>query len=199
MTWLRFGTAVIGLLALPVAAQEFRLTPDVGFYIGAGVGHATLESELLDTLNAQGAATEDSDIAYKLFSGYHFTPYFAFESSYVDFGKYTADHDDGSLDLDIDGFGFSFIGKLPVASFSLYTKLGLFAWEAELRHAGLDRRRNPSIETYAGDGTSPFYGAGLEYRMNQWLLRGEYERYDLDSDEAELPIDLVSASIGYRF
>lgn len=190
---------LIALAGSPALAQNDRSNPDIGFYIGGGLGQSMLDYATLDTLEERGAAIDDRDIAYKVYSGYHFTPYFAVEASFVDFGEFSADHADGDLELGIDGFGAALLGKLPIDRVSLYAKLGMIAWEASLDHNQPDRRGSMSAKSYAESGTSPFYGAGVEYAADSLLLRGEYERYDIGNSDEDLTTDLVSASIGYRF
>ena len=65
-----------------------------------------------------------------------------------------------------------------------FGKIGFHSWDAEasLSVGSLNVR-------IADDGTDPFYGAGVTYRVREnMLIRGEYESFDFDGD----PITFLS-------
>lgn len=217
--------ALATLVATPALAQSYPGVPDEGFYLGTAIGQAKLKNALDDYDNA-GWNTDDKDTAFKLFAGYQFNPNFAVEASYVDFGKFSAnaitDYEEAYIveiddvasrtvreddEISIDGFGFALVGRLPIdAGFSVFGKLGLFAWDASANFSESTTYRvgNDSFTTSASDSASvdnidPFYGIGAEYVANQIMVRLELERYDLSDGDVKLKTDLLSASIGYRF
>ncbi len=196
-------TALATLVASPAFAQSYPGVPDEGFYLGAGIGQSKLDNDTLDWLGSIGANTDDKDTAYKVFAGYQFNPNFAVEASYLDFGDYTASASDGAdsanIKLGVDGFGFALVGKLPIdGGFSVFGKLGLIAWDASL--SGSATIDGVTYRDTAGDsGTDPFYGAGVEYVIDQVMVRAEFERYDLSDSGEDFTIDMISASVGYRF
>ncbi|MEQ6888370.1 outer membrane beta-barrel protein [Halomonas sp. CS7] len=197
-------TAILtGLVASPVFAQSYQHTPNEGPYLGVGLGHASLDNDTLDFLDDVGFSTDDSDTGYKLFGGYQFNPNFAVEAGYVDFGEYTASGaeagDSAKLKLGVDGFTAALVGKLPIENgFSVHGKLGMIAWDGDLNF-----NANIGGQSYRAtggeDGTDPFYGIGAEYVVDQVMLRAEVERYDISDSGEDFEIDLISASIGYRF
>jgi OmpA-OmpF porin, OOP family len=217
--------ALATLVATPALAQSYPGVPDEGFYLGTAIGQAKLKNAL-DDYDRAGWNTDDKDTAFKLFAGYQFNPNFAVEASYVDFGKFSAnavtDYEEAYIpeiddvasrtvrendEVSIDGFGFALVGRLPIdAGFSVFGKLGLFAWDgsASFSESTTYRVGNDSLTTSERDSASfddidPFYGIGVEYVVNQVMVRAEFERYDLSDSDAELKTDLISASIGYRF
>jgi len=189
--------ALATLVATPALAQSYPGVPDEGFYLGTAIGQAKLKNDTLDWLDDLGASTDDKDTAFKLFAGYQFNPNFAVEASYADFGDFTANLGTESLKASVDGFGFALVGRLPIdAGFSVFGKLGLFAWDGDLQYR--DSFDGFSVSESADD-IDPFYGVGVEYVVNQVMVRAEFERYDLSDSGEDFEIDLISASIGYRF
>ncbi|APE30559.1 hypothetical protein BOX17_06065 [Halomonas aestuarii] len=200
--------ALASLVASPAFAQSYQYTPIEGPYLGGAIGHASLDSDTLNELEELGLDTDDSDTAYKLFAGYRFTPNFAMEASYLDFGDFSADAtftngtDTATADLEggLDGVGLALVGKLPIqGGLSVHGKLGMIAWDGDV--SGTARLNGEVIYDGAAgeDGTDPFYGIGAEYEIQQVMIRGEYERYDISDSGEDFEIDLFSASLGYRF
>ncbi|MGM0982551.1 MAG: outer membrane beta-barrel protein [Pseudomonadota bacterium] len=121
----------------------------------------------------------------------------------MDFGNaeasYRYNSQPGNAELSAEGFGFALVGKLPIQNgFSVHGKLGMIAWDADLKDNYFDGTARTS-DAYGEDGTDPFYGIGAEYEINQLMMRAEYERYDISESGEDFEIDLVSASLGYRF
>ena len=200
--------ALATLVATPAFAQTYPGVPDEGFYLGTAVGQAKFKNDTLDDLGSLGFNTDDKDTAFKLFAGYQFNPNFAVEASYIDFGDFEASAfaTDGSnvatgnIKASVDGFGFALVGRLPIdAGFSVFGKLGLIAWDGKV--SGVARENGTIIfeGSDSADDIDPFYGIGAEYVVNQVMVRAEFERYDLRDSGEDFEIDLISASIGYRF
>ena len=206
--------ALATLVASPAFAQSYQYDPNKGPYIGVGFGQSSTDADLRmgGLLRSQGLPvigenTDDSDIGYKVYAGYQFNPNFAIEASYLNFGDYESNAQSVvqgqpvaiSADLSIDGFGFALVGKLPIQKgFNVYGKLGMVAWDADI-DVKTDTLIGDVSVSDGEDGTDPFYGIGAEYQINQLVLRTEYERYELSEDGEDFEIDLISASIGYRF
>lgn len=196
-------TTITALVATSAAAQNNTYRADEGPYLGAGLGYVTVDNDTFDDLGSLGANTDDTDTAYKLFAGYQFNPNFAVEAGYVDFGEFTASANNGfdyaDASLEADGFTAALVGKLPIQSgFGIYAKLGIIAWDADLKADG-NISGTPMSESSGDDGTDPFYGVGAEYVIGSILMRAEYERYDISADGEDFTTDLTSASLGYRF
>ena len=200
--------ALATLVATPAFAQSYPGVPDEGFYLGTAIGQAKFKNDDFQSLGNEGFDVDRKDTAFKLFAGYQFNPNFAVEASYVDFGDFEANAfatdglnvASGSVKASADGFGFALVGRLPIdAGFSVFGKLGLIAWDGDISgNATLNGTTLVDIRQ-SDDDIDPFYGVGVEYVVNQVMVRAEFERYDLSSSGEDYEIDLISASIGYRF
>ena len=106
--------------------------------------------------------------------GYQFSPFFALEAEYIDFGNFGEDDVEGKL----KGVGLGVVGRLPLTdSFGVYGKAGAFA-------SAFDVDAFNESETY--DEVSPFVGAGLDFRVTPQLTAfAEYNRYNVDIDKED--------------
>ncbi len=144
------------LLATPMTALAGA---DSGFYIGAGVGDASLEAGPFD----------ESDSAYKIIAGYNigFIPFvdFAIEGSYVDFGA------PGDVEATgLDAFGLVGLNFGPVG---IFAKAGAIKWD--LDGTGVSE-----------SGTDPAYGIGARFQLFAISIRAEYEVFEFDNVDADL-------------
>jgi hypothetical protein len=161
-------------LGMPAAAFAGA---DSGFYIGAGVGDATVK----DT----DANFDASDSAYKLFGGYNigFIPLvdFAVEASYVDFGKPSTSN--GSIEVTgVNAFG---LAGLSFGPFGIFAKAGMINWDSDATFG---------TASSSDSGSDPAYGVGARFAIGSFSVRAEYEYYDVEND-----LDMVSVSGVYTF
>src|SRR5690349_6680248 len=127
------GLALLGLLASTSVLAEIQ----PGFYVGAGVGTATMELDTDEDLH--GFKFDADDTAFKVFGGYNFNQYFALEASYFDGG----DQEEtvvaipgftGTVEVGTTGLIASVIGRVPLGElFSLYGKLGFASYDVEIK------------------------------------------------------------------
>ena len=83
-----FGFEHIGDDALALlGAASVHAESQPGFYVGAGIGQATLE--------ADDVGFDADDTAFKVFGGYSFNDYFAVELTYFDGGAPSEEFDLG--------------------------------------------------------------------------------------------------------
>ena len=146
-----------------------------GFYIGAGVGDATVKETNFDA----------SDSAYKVFGGYNigFIPLvdFAVEASYVDFGKPSTSI--GSVEVTgLDAFG---LAGLSFGPFGVFAKAGAISWNSD---------STLGAASTSESGTDAAYGVGARFAIGSFAVRAEYEVFDLDAD-----LDMVSVSGVFTF
>lgn len=182
------------LAALLLTGQAFAAEPMTGFYIGAGVGRATVTLEDADsTVDFEG-----DDTGLRVMAGYRLFRYFAIEASYADYG--TAEDTVLGLDLEgeFDAFQLTAVGLIPLGSVDLLGKLGFGAWEGTLRDA--------SGFEFSEDNVDPVIGLGAQLRAGHLAVRGEVESqllgFDDDGDdEADGDDDatLVSLSVTWSF
>jgi len=140
-----------------------------------------------------GIDCDDTDTGIKAFIGADITPHFGIEAFWADLGEASARNTSGdSVKVEVDGIGFSLLPTLPVSDdFQLFGKIGLFTWDAEAE-ANISGNRARASD----DGSDPFYGFGARLFLgDQFALRAEWERYDLDGDE----VTLMSAGAEFRF
>lgn len=192
--------ALATLVASPAFAQSYQYNPNEGPYVGAGLGYTKLDNDSLDWLADAGASTDDSDTGYKLFVGYQFNPNFAIEAGYVDFGDFSASASvpgySAKAEISAEGFTAALVGKLPIQNgFSVFGKLGMIAWDGDYKESDSDGWSYSE----SSDGSDPYYGIGAEYEVERILMRAEFERYDISDSGEDFEIDMISASIGYRF
>ena len=160
---------VLAAVAALAAAPSFAAT---GLYLGAGAGRV------------DNNAIDDTDTGYKAFFGYNFTDYLGVEGGYVNLGSY----DVGPANVDVDGLNLVGVLTLPFTpQFGAFAKGGAAWTETRAEVGGL------SADDQNTDAT---YGAGVKFDFNDMFgVRGEWERFELDRQEA----DLLSASAVFRF
>ena len=160
------------ILGMPSAAVAGA---DSGFYIGAGVGDASVKDGDFDA----------SDSAYKIFGGYNigFIPLvdFAVEASYVDFGNPST----SAGNVEVSGLNAFGLAGLSFGPFGIFAKAGAISWDSDSTFG--------STST-SDSGTDPAYGVGARFAIGSFAVRAEYEVYDLDAD-----LDMVSVSGVFTF
>ena len=164
----RFGLALAGIVLM------FPVTGYSEVYVGAGYGAYQFEDNSID----------QSDNHWKAYVGTMFNSALGIELAYVDFSRAT---DQGSS-FDADGYSAGLVLNFPMTeNFSIYAKGGLYFWDAQSSFAGIRA---------TDDGDDPFYGAGLQFRLNEALdLRIEYERYEI----VDIDIDSATAALQFSF
>lgn len=187
------------LAASPAFAAE-----DSGFYVGAGLGQASVEVDL-------GSGLPDfdgSDTAFKIFGGWKFMKYFAVELEYIDGGEAddTFRGSDGGLSVEekvtigFTGFNGSVLGILPIGEqFNVFAKVGMLLWDADLtgRVSACFEGVCESDTERDSESDSDFswgLGAGFDFTENLGV-QVEYQVFELSDADA----DLISGSVVWRF
>lgn len=156
---------------------------DSPIYIGGSAGQASVDEGIVD----------DDDTAFKIFGGYGFSEYFAIEIGYADLGSFTARPITAppglTFDFDVSTVYANAVGLIPFTrNFYGFAKVGVNRWDADIAIADL-----------TGDddsGTDLTAGIGVQYLLNnQFGLRGEFERFEVDDAD----IDLWSFGVLFRF
>lgn len=193
---------VLSLLMVPGAVHA-------QFYLGGGAGQATYKDvdEVERACATVGAvcSVDDSDSAFKVFAGYRFGPYVAFEGGYIDLGEATADAavPAATAALTAEGGYIAILPQIPLGQVgSIFGRLGLSAVDAKLTASG----GGASFRDSSGAGAVVFGAGGEVHLTEQISVRAEWERHSFDEAfeiagvEIEAPdIDLVSASFVIRF
>lgn len=182
-------------------------------------------SGVIDFLGDVSDGSDDSDSAGKLFGGYHFTENFAIEASYVDLGEASARATANGLFLLDDGAGgivtegslgnkvtsesqavtLDAVGLFKVGTmFDVFAKVGLFYADSKLKYsayADFDIGSASASDSISDKSTNLHYGLGANAWFTENLgIRLEWEQFnDVEVEDAESDISLLSASILYRF
>lgn len=172
-----FVVLALMMIAIPAAAA------DNGFYLGGSVGQASFTTGDLSDVSFNGDAT-----GYKIFAGGRFITLLGAEASYVDFGQIDNAVDTTGYKADVTGYTIQAVGYLPLGLADIFVKGGLFQWDAKL-HATIDG----STASVSSDGSDPVYGAGIQFRIRSFAVRGEVEYYDVKNAD-ELYMYSVGAS-----
>jgi hypothetical protein len=178
------GLAALGLIASTSAFAD--QTP--GFFLGAGIGQATVKVDDVDF--------NDSDTAFKVFGGYNFSKNFGAEVTYFDGGKPSEDYDVGigtpvTVEVAFTGVNLSLVGRVPVSdTFAVFAKAGYAAYDAKVTGSsgGFSDSQSDSENDLS-------YGAGAIVSFGQFDVRGEYEAIDIDGGD----FHVISLSGAYRF
>ena len=158
-----FALALV-LLALPAAAA------DNGFYIGGSIGQAEIATGDLD----QDIEVDGDELgSYKVFAGFRFLTFGGVEAAYADFGEITDDANASTAE--VDGISAAAVLYIPFGIGDVFAKGGVFDWNADL---------STVTERRSLDGTDPFYGAGIQFRIKSWAIRGEVEYIDAENTDS---------------
>src|SRR5947207_1150324 len=114
----------VALLALPMPA----LAQAFGPYFGVGLGQSDFRGAC-DGISAPDSC-RDTDTGVKIFGGYQFNRFAAFEFGYTDLGEARAHFAGfGTQRIGATGVEFTGIGMLPLdRHFSFLGRVGVFAW-----------------------------------------------------------------------
>lgn len=171
---------IAGMLLLGAGAAYSQ---DSRIYIGASAGQSSVDEGVVD----------DDDTSYKVFGGLGFSEHFAVELGYVDFGSFEARPITAPpglvFDFDVSGVYGNVVGLLPFTrNFYGFAKLGLSRWEAGTPIADLTGADDSGFDIMGG--------VGVQYLLNnQFALRGEFERFEVD----EADMDLWSFGVLFKF
>lgn len=200
--FVRLG-ALLSTLAFPAAGYA-------QLYLGGGFGQSKYQNvdRVQTACSTVGAScgVDDTDNGYKLFAGYKFGQFLAFEGGYVDLGQAKAvsvKPVSATASLSASGGYISLLPQIPLGNTgAIFGRIGLSAVDAKLKASGGGK----SYSDRSG-AASVVFGAGAEiYLTNNVSIRGEWERHsfntalDIAGVKIDAPdIDLLSASLVLSF
>ena len=186
---LKHGFTTAALLAVPLAFSASARAQDAanvspGLYVGAGVTQAQWDASKFKLDNF-----DDKDNSWKIAAGYRFNPYFALEGNYVDFGKASAPATPAQDPFDAKAHAWAgyAVGIIPISMFDLYAKAGAARITAE---------GNYGPQGFSDDKTEFAYGAGARWRLGNFGVNLEYEKYDTTPVG---DLDLITLGASYKF
>jgi hypothetical protein len=180
--YIRIALACIALFAA-VSAASSAMAADSGFYVGGGVGQATVNDEV----PAIGDIDE-SDTAWKAYAGYRFGGFIplldlAGELTYRDFGK----PEGTNFEYDASGYDASALGIVTLGPIDLFARVGVGQYDVEQVVNGVSSD---------DDGTATLYGVGAGLRIWRVNIRAEWERIEADGVDN---IDMYTLNAYFRF
>jgi OOP family OmpA-OmpF porin len=136
-------------------------------YVGATVGQVDVDT-------AEDELRFDEDTSWSVLGGYRINQYFAFEGSYVDFGKPDVENLPNAS-VEADAFDFAILGILPVTDrFAIFGRVGFMSWDVKAYQFGR--------EVGSDDGEDATFGAGIAFNVtDQFSISAGFQRYDLDT------------------
>lgn len=186
------------------------------YYGGLGMGQAQSKIDV-DRINANllsatpsltttSLTSDESDMSYKVFGGYQFSPYWAVEAGYFNLGKFgfkSTTTPTGTLDgrIKLDGMNLDLVGTLPINNqLSLLGRVGVHNARARDTFIGTG---NVVVTDPNPQKTQTNYkaGFGFAYQFSPSMaLRGELERYRVnDAVGNKGDINVASLSLVFPF
>ena len=180
-------TALMIAAPLSLAGTAFAqdaVDVEPGFYVGAGITQSRWKADNFDVDDL-----DDEDNSWKLAAGYRFNPYMAVEANYIDFGEASAPLTPASEQFDAEAKGWAMYGValLPISNFDLYAKAGAARIDGEGRMGDV---------AFNDDDTEFAYGAGVRWRLQNFGVQAEYEKFETD---VVGDLDLISLGVTYSF
>lgn len=174
------------ILALSTALVLAGLSTSA-FAVEAGQGYVRVEAGNSD-IEIEGASADET--AFNVRGGYYFTPNFALEGFYANYGE---DSGDG-ISAKLDGFGVGVVGKKNFGpdntGFFINGRAGIARITTELSVAGVGSADDSSNKAYFG------IGAGYDFNRNFGLSLN----YDINKAEAfDVSIDANTLTAGLEF
>lgn len=165
----------------------------VGPYVGGSVGGTNYSIPSVEGLDVCALVSCDkSDVGFKVFGGYMFTPYLGAEIQYANYGKAKASEGGESLEIKTAGFGAFLVGQYPIDNFRLFGKIGMAYLDTEVSVTGFD--------TDSDKAANFAWGVGASYMFNKNLgVRAEYEQTKWEYYDGKDKVGFWSVGVQYRF
>jgi hypothetical protein len=159
-----------------------------GFYLGGAIGDFNSNLNSPDDADDVDLDFGDQD-ADRIYAGWRFNRWAAFELDYTDFGRSNAGPNQLGISAESDGVTPAIVGTLPIGPIELFAKAGMMFYNVSVN----DNNDNVLDDS----GHDPVYGVGIGFTIAEHLnLRAEYERVDIDAfDDA----NAVWLSANWRF
>jgi OOP family OmpA-OmpF porin len=169
--------------------------PQLPWYIGVGAGVGNLSRSPSDLTGLNNATLDDNDTSYTVRGGWRFSPFFAVELGYYDFGRYHFDGTAVGNRVPIDGsvraqsVGLSLVGIIPINNFDIYGRVGY-------AHSKLNFNANGELtnRTQNDRQDEATYGAGVRWTFApHWVLFAEWAKND------KIRVDSYMGGVDFRF
>ena len=176
--------SLLGLFVILVAATIPASASDTGFYLGAGIGQASME--IRDFYPELGDYVETPTPGYTAYGGYRFLKFLAVEAGYADLGspQWQERNVQGyqeRAEVSIKGWDAFVVATLPVSNVvDIYGKLGIMAWKTEitsfLQADYIYSESSTGTDTAYGIGAGFWVGPNVTLRVEaEWFKIGDYD------------------------
>jgi OmpA-OmpF porin, OOP family len=168
-------------------------SPDIGFYVGGALG----QSKDRDIYGGQpdGISCDDSDLGWKIFGGYQFSPNFAAEVAYTDLGETQLSDAFDRVTFRSKAWEAALVAMYPFPEgFTLYGKLGMYRGETKAASTFADSEKESNNDVTFG------FGGRYDFNRN-FAVRVEWQRYaDVGGDNiGTSDIDIFSVGALWKF
>lgn len=211
----RLLSGLAALLIAPLAVPAHASTNLLNLYVGASLGHASLQAKdsslIAATYRGSLGSFDRGDFAYQVMAGVRGLYLLGAEIDYFNLGNGGVSPSWSGLGAVTDarisqkGEAAFAVLYLPVPVINLYLKAGIAHLTTDLNASGNTAACPPGSEcpliicpTCSPPIPSPFRGtldtsettfaagAGVQWKLGDWAVRGEYERFDALGEHPDL-------------
>jgi hypothetical protein len=168
------------LLAGSLVAAPARAIDVLGFYLGAGIG----QSEVAASEPSFSASSfKENHTAWKAVAGVRPISLLGAELAYIDFGSPTGvvQGVNAKVDLKATALYGLFYLPIPAPFIDVYGKAGYARLDGTLSATTTSGAFQASVDD---DGVTA--GAGAQFKLGSWAIRGEYERFMVSGSDPSL-------------
>jgi opacity protein-like surface antigen len=183
---------VMGALATGHADAEDLL----GLYVGGAVGQSQVQANVPTV-----GDFKENHSAFKVIAGIRPISLIGAEISYVDFGHPSGNINAVSSSVSQKGADLFAVLYLPVPVVDVFLKAGLARLQSTVNSVnvgvGTCTTTDPNCALFRLDRTDTSFaaGAGAQFKLGSWAVRGEYEHFDA----AGANPSLVSVGFAWTF
>jgi len=196
----------------------YAATP--GFYIGAGLGYARLESPNHYLFNPTGNGTTNKKdlggLGGLLFTGYNFNQYLGIELNYLkpSNSEYKASQSGASAKLKYSAQAVGLLGRFNIPlkyHFGIFAKFGFaYMWQkVKYQNSGVPvntaQITTPKVGSHHYHKIRPIYGAGVDYHFtDQFSIEALWTMVNMPNEfhsqqNAMADIQYIGMNIAYTF
>ena len=204
---------VAAALLFATGGAAYAQSPFHDIYVGGGLGVSRAGdlvgcSPPAPLTFVTNCTTEDVKAGWRVFLGYQFNRYLAFEAGRADLGKFKKSATvSGLADVSVSDhptvLGVDVVGTVPIGRFGLLARVGYNRWTLDA--VGSTSVVLPGVAENFHDtpkGFSPDFGFGAKWDFTGDLSgRVEYQRFLQigNADVGKSDVELLSASLLWRF
>ena len=176
----RLTSAVAAVAVLGASAAS----ASEGFYLGAAGMQSRFDSSKFNLSDV-----DNEDTGWKIISGFRPTPNFGVEGAYMRFGNSTAPSvaATGPYRAKASALAAFGLGIWPAGPVDFFLKAGA---------ARIHAKGNVGAVYFSDNKIEFAYGAGLQFNMNRFGIRAEYEKFNT---KVIGDLDVISIGANYTF